>query len=261
MLLIDASNATMDLISLCRDHGQHEANASLGHVLATAKRAHALLAASWRELGAQAVIEEELGTVDAHLRRLISLVERMEAAPDRSYRAELAAECAHLHSINDVLRELLEHRAVVRHLEPLLASIVSAAAALHAVRVVACRREDAHLRWPELPALRIVGQVHLEKIAELTLAELRTLSDARFCFKRWRTAAEGLPSSCGYVFENRRYTPPQAALDTGGDPHRLARDAMAEHQERAFDNFPGVSSLQLLVDEVTRVVSGRRAAA
>jgi hypothetical protein len=257
----EAAHATSELISICQDHQQHEVSASLALVLIAARRAHALLATCWRELGNQALIEEELRAIDSHLYRIIDVLERMEEdEPGRSYRGELERDSSQLHAINEALRELIEHRAVIRDLPALLASVIAAAAVLHVLRMIAGRREDALRPWPELAALRLTGEVHLEKITELALAELRTISDARFAAKRWRGQRDDSPTY-GYVFEERRYTPPPAALADGADAHQLSREAMAEHQECAFAGFPGVVEIHLLLEQLGRIKPGRRAAA
>lgn len=254
-MLTEAATATTELISVCRDHGQFPANASLGQVLASARAAFTALVTSWEPFAEQLVIAQELGSLAEQMHQLLDLVERMERDPDRSYRGELTADQAQLYSINDALRELLEHRAVLPSLEPLIASVVTAAAALHALRLVACRREDARLRWPELPALRVVGQVHLEKIAELGLTELRLLSDARFSFKRGRPGGGERRPRCAYVFENRLHVPPQADLDAGPDPLVTARAAMAAHQERAFAELPAALEIQAVTQAMARAMA------
>jgi hypothetical protein len=256
----EAATATKDLISACRDHEQYVASASLGQVLAAAKIARAQLTASWRECAEQLVVAEELRSIDESLGRMIHLLEEMEREPERSFRGELAAECARLHSINDALRELLDHSSALPPLAPVLVNIVAAAAALRALRGIACRREDFRQRWAELTVLRVVDQVHLEKIAELCLAELRALSDARFFLKRWRAAAGEQPRFA-YVFENRLHAAPQAALDAGVDPFVATRDAMAAHRERVFASSPGVAIIHQILECFSGAASGRRAAA
>lgn len=259
-MLTEAATATSELIFICQDHEQHETSAPLDLVLIAARRAQALLAACWRELGNQALIDDELSAIDVQLYHLIDVLERMEEDPQPSYRAELAAESAPLHAVDETLRELLEHRAVIRHLPALISSMVAAAAALHVLRMVACRREDSLLRWPELTEQRLVSEVHLEKIIELALAELRTLSDARFSAKRWRGKRESQPTY-GYVFEEQRHTPSPSVLEGGADAQKLSREMMTEHQERAFAAFPGVPEIQLLLSQLARLTAGRRAAA
>jgi hypothetical protein len=251
-MLTEAATATCELIFICRDHEQHEASASLDLVLIAARRAQATLAVCWRELGNQALIDDELSAIDTHLYHLIDVLERMEEEPQPSYRAELAAASEPLHVIDEALRELLEHRAVIRHLPALFSSVVAAATALHVLQRIACRREDSLQRWPELLELSLVSKVQLDQVIELVLAELRTLSDARFSAKRWRGKPTGQPMY-GYVFEEHRYTPSPAA-------QQLSGQAMIEHQERAFATFPGVAEIQLLLEHLARVPAGRAAA-
>jgi hypothetical protein len=259
-MLIEATNATTELLALCNEHGQREA-ASLELILIAARRAQALLARVLRELGAQAVVEEELEELNASFYRLLDLLERMEEEPRRSYRAELVADCAQLQPINEAMRELLEHGAVVQRQPELVASVVLAAAVLHALRKIARHREHAQAHWPELPAMDVIGETHFDKLTDLALAELRVRSDARFALKRWRAAAAGAAPRCGYVFENRRFLPSMAAVAAGDDPVRLSREAMAEHQGRAYSSFPGVTPIQLVLGELRLIAQGRRVAA
>lgn len=257
----EAAHATSELISICQDHEQRDPRTSLALLLIAARRAHALLAACWRELGNQAIIDEELRAINSHLYRIVDVLERMEEDdPEHSYRAELEGESSQLQAINEALRELIEHRAVVRHLPALLASVVAATALLHVLRMVACRREAALVDWPELPALRIAGEMHLRKVTELALAELRAISNTRFGAKQWRGERDDQPT-CGYVFEEQRYVPSAAALEGGADARLLAREMMTEHQECAFATFPGVVEIHLLLEQLGRVSYGRRAAA
>lgn len=256
-----AATATTEFISACHDHEQHATSASLGDVLARARDTRARLATSWSACAQHLVVAEELAAIDAALGRVIAILQGMQQEPERSFRDELAAECAQLHTINDALRELLDHSSALPPLQPILVSVVAATAALHALRQVACRREDARLRWPELPALRVVAQVHLEKIAELCIAELRALSDARFALKRWRpTPAEPRPRYA-YVFDNRMHTAPQAMLDAGGDPFVATRDAMAAHKERAFAAVQEVATIHQLTACLVSTGGRNRAAA
>lgn len=260
----ELAQAVTDLILIGRAHQPRAAppaRAPLSAVIDAARRVREMLTACWGELGRQAVVEDELVSIEAHLERLVRLLTQMEQAPRRSWRAELAAECAHLHSINDALREIVDHRAVVQHAPWLIASVVAAAAALHTLRLVAAGREDDLLSWAELPGLRVVSQVHLEKLAELALVELRAQSDVRFCFKRWSAEPDDDRPGYGYVFENRRYRPSREVLQNGGDPKALAIVALAEHRQQAFSTFAGVAPVQQLLQTLAATSPAHRAAA
>jgi hypothetical protein len=252
----ELAHAVMDLILVGRAH-----RAPLAAVIDAAREVREVLTASWIELGQQVVIEEELAGIEVRLDRVIQLLAQMEQAPHRSWRAELAAECTHLYAINDALRELVEHRAAVHHAPWLITSVMVAAAALHALRLAAARREEEWGSWAELPALRVVSLVHLEKLGEVALGELRIQSDARFCFKRWSAGPDDDQPHYGYVFENRRYRLAREAPPARGEPKALAILALSEHRQQAFSTFVGVALVQQILQALAVVRDARRAAA
>lgn len=246
------TEVTMRVTALCAANLQYERSgdpSAFQEVLATARQAHAGLRTAMDQLTVPMGIRDELAALDAHVLRLVRLLESMALWPEISRAAALMGCSMDLRTLNSAMRQLVESCTTARNFEELEVLLVVIAALLYALRSAASRREELLVPAMDFSSLCAVSRAHLAVLAELALGELRLRSDARFSIEQWRDdAAPGGPQRFGYSFDDRRYAVrPDTAQRHGYDERSVARSAMCLHRDRSFEELPGTQQIRHLL--------------